>query len=193
MNLHNRLRFSAVVVFTLFLAACAKEPEPQVSIKPLDRAEVRPEIYAEFTLTADLSHLSADQRQMLGLLIEAADIMDDLFWRQSFGDDYRQWLESIDDARVRRFAELNYGPWDALDDDKPFIDGYGPKPLGAQFYPVDMSREEFESAVSHFAGGRTRGIFGNPGSSRGKPHVRGEFMVLGVDFRGLTHPVQSSR
>jgi hypothetical protein len=145
-NLHNRLRFSAVVVFTLFLAACAKEPEPQVSIKPLDRAEVRPEIYAEFTLTADLSHLSADQRQMLGLLIEAADIMDDLFWRQSFGDDYRQWLESIDDARVRRFAELNYGPWDALDDDKPFIDGYGPKPLGAQFYPVDMSREEFESA-----------------------------------------------
>ena len=146
MNLHNRLRFSAVVVCTLFLAACAKEPEPQVSIKPLDRAEVRPEIYADFTLTADLSHLSADQRQMLGLLIEAADIMDDLFWRQSFGDDYRQWLESIVDARVRRFAELNYGPWDALDDDKPFIDGYGPKPLGAQFYPVDMSREEFESA-----------------------------------------------
>jgi hypothetical protein len=145
-NPHNRLRFSAVVVFAIFLAACAKEPEPQVSIEPLDRAEVRPEIYAEFTLTADLSHLSADQQQMLGLLIEAADIMDDLFWRQSFGDDYRQWLDSIDDARVRRFAELNYGPWDALDDEKPFMDGYGPKPLGAQFYPVDMSREEFESA-----------------------------------------------
>ena len=146
MNLHNRLRFSAVVVSAIFLAACAKEPEPQVSIEPLDRAEVRPEIYAEFTLKADLSHLSADQQQMLGLLIEAADIMDDLFWRQSFGDDYRQWLDSIDDARVRRFAELNYGPWDALNDDKPFIDGYGPKPLGAQFYPIDMSREEFESA-----------------------------------------------
>jgi hypothetical protein len=145
-NLHNRFRFSAVVVSAILLAACAKEPEPQVSIEPVDQAEVRPEIYAEFTLTADLSHLSADQKQMLGLLIEAADIMDDLFWRQSFGDDYRQWLESIDDARVRRFAELNYGPWDALDDDKPFIDGFGPKPLGAQFYPVDMSREEFESA-----------------------------------------------
>ena len=146
MNLHNRFRFSAFIVSAIFLAACAKEPEPQVSIEPVDQAEVRPEIYAEFTLTADLSHLSPDQKQMLGLLIEAADIMDDLFWRQSFGDDYRQWLESIDDARVRRFAELNYGPWDALDDDKPFIDGYGPKPLGAKFYPVDMSREEFESA-----------------------------------------------
>ena len=42
--------------------------------------------------------------------------------------------------------ELNYGPWDALDDDKPFMDGFGPKPLGARFYPADMSREEFENA-----------------------------------------------
>jgi len=82
---------------------------------------------------------------MLKLLIEAADIMDDLFWRQSFGDDYKAWLDSLGDPRTRRFAELNYGPWDALDDDKPFVDGFGPKPLGAQFYPADMSKEEFET------------------------------------------------
>jgi hypothetical protein len=69
-----------------------------------------------------------------------------LFWRQSFGDDYEAWLDSIADERTRRFAELNYGPWDALDDDKPFMDGFGPKPLGAQFYPEDMSKEEFEEA-----------------------------------------------
>ena len=146
MNLQNRFRFPGIVVLAILAAACAKEPEQQVEIETLDRAEVRPEIYAEFTLTADLGHLSADQKQMLVLLIEAADIMDDLFWRQSFGDDYRQWLDTIEDERARRFAELNYGPWDALDDDKPFIDGFGPKPLGARFYPADMSREEFENA-----------------------------------------------
>jgi len=145
-NLQNRFRFPGIVVLAILAAACAKEPEQQVEIETLDRAEVRPEIYAEFTLTADLGHLSADQKQMLVLLIEAADIMDDLFWRQSFGDDYRQWLDTIEDERARRFAELNYGPWDALDDDKPFIDGFGPKPLGARFYPADMSREEFENA-----------------------------------------------
>ncbi|MCO4812565.1 MAG: Zn-dependent hydrolase [Gammaproteobacteria bacterium] len=83
---------------------------------------------------------------MVALLIDAAQIMDDLFWRQSFGDDYEAWLDSIADVRTRRFAEMNYGPWDALDDDKPFMDGYGPKPLGAQFYPEDMSKEEFEAA-----------------------------------------------
>ena len=133
MNLQNRFRFPGIVVLAILAAACAKEPEQQVEIETLDRAEVRPEIYAEFTLTADLGHLSADQKQMLVLLIDAADIMDDLFWRQSFGDDYRQWLDTREDERARRFAELNYGPWDALDDDKPFIDGFGPTPLGARF------------------------------------------------------------
>ena len=117
-----------------------------VAVDTLDTADVRPEIYADFMLTADLGHLSDEQKQMIALLIDAAQIMDDLFWRQSFGDNYQQWLDSITDDRTRRFAELNYGPWDALDDDKPFMEGFGPKPLGAQFYPADMSKDEFESA-----------------------------------------------
>jgi hypothetical protein len=136
----------ACALALVFVAACAKEPPPDVSVQPLDQAEVRPEIYAEFRLTADLDHLSDEQQQMIGLLIEAADIMDDLFWRQSFGDDYEEWLASITESRTRRFAEINYGPWDALDDNKPFMDGFGPKPPGAQFYPEDMSKDEFENA-----------------------------------------------
>ncbi len=106
----------------------------------------RPDAYAEFTLTADLSHLSDQQREMIGMLIEASQIMDDLFWRQAYGDGYQDWLASIGVDEERRFAELNYGPWDRLDDDKPFMDGVGDKPLGATFYPADMSKEEFEAA-----------------------------------------------
>lgn len=109
-------------------------------------AEARPEVYAEFDLTADLSYLSDQQREMIGILIEASQVMDDLFWRQAYGDGYQDWLASIGVDKVRRFAELNYGPWDRLDDDKPFMDGVGDKPLGATFYPVDMSKEEFEAA-----------------------------------------------
>ena len=146
MKLNSLLRPSGLVLSAILLASCGQEPEPQVSISTPDTAEVRPEIYADFTLTADLGHLSDEQKQMIALLIEASEIMDDLFWRQSYGDDYAAWLDSLDDARTRRFAELNYGPWDALDDDKPFVAGFGPKPLGAQFYPADMSREEFENA-----------------------------------------------
>jgi hypothetical protein len=145
-KLNSLLRPSGLVLSAVLLAACGQEPEPQVSISTPDTAEVRPEIYADFTLTAELGHLSDEQKQMIALLIEASEIMDDLFWRQSFGDDYASWLDSLDDERTRRFAELNYGPWDALDDDKSFVAGFGSKPLGAQFYPADMSREEFENA-----------------------------------------------
>jgi len=106
----------------------------------------RPDIYAEYPLVADLSHLSDGQRRMIVLLIEASQVMDDLFWRQSYGDDYQEWLQTIGVDDARRFAEFNYGPWDRLNDESPFMEGAGEKPAGARFYPSDMSREEFEAA-----------------------------------------------
>jgi hypothetical protein len=106
----------------------------------------RPDIYANVPLTADLSALNEQQRQMLVLLIEASNVMDDLFWRQAFRDDYADWLATIGVAETRRFAELNYGPWDRLAEDRPFMDGFGDRPLGANFYPQDMTAEEFEEA-----------------------------------------------
>ena len=105
----------------------------------------RPEIYAPFTLTADLAALTPDERRMLALFMDAAAIMDGLFWQQAYGDRDRL-LAGLGDPVLRRFAEINYGPWDRLDDNKPFVPGVGPKPQGAAFYPPDMSREEFERA-----------------------------------------------
>jgi len=140
------LRQSGAVALCIVLASCAPEAEPDLNIQPLEVVAPRPDIYADFTLTADLSDLTDDQKQMIGLLIDASQIMDDLYWRQSYGDDYEAWLESITDADARRFAELNYGPWDHLEGNKPFMEGVGAKPLGANFYPTDMSKEEFEGA-----------------------------------------------
>lgn len=113
---------------------------------PGDTATGRPrlEIYTPVALTADLSGLSEAQRQMVSVLIEAAKITDDIFWRQVWGD-RDALMDSIDDPDLRRFAQINYGPWDRLNDDQPFIEGYGPRPPGANFYPRDMSREELEA------------------------------------------------
>jgi len=130
----------------LFVASCGVEQEPETEFQALEVVSPRPDIYADFTLTADLSALTDKQKQMISLLIDASEIMDDLYWRQAYGDDYESWLESIADTDTRRFAELNYGPWDRLDSDKPFMEGIGAKPLGANFYPADMSKEEFEQA-----------------------------------------------
>jgi hypothetical protein len=129
----------------LIVNACGQEPVPETTISESSVVEPRPEIYADFTLSTDLSYLTDNQREMIAVLIEASKIMDDLFWRQAWGDGHEAWLDSIGVDETRRFAEMNYGPWDRLDDDKPFIDGVGPKPLGANFYPADMSVEEFES------------------------------------------------
>ncbi|MGB5630754.1 MAG: hypothetical protein WBM57_15405 [Woeseiaceae bacterium] len=146
MKILNRIRPMGVVLLSTVLISCGQEAPPEVSVEMIETVEVRPEIYADFTLTANLDHLSDDQKKMVALLIDASQIMDDLFWRQSFGDNYEEWLDSIADDRTRRFAELNYGPWDGLADDKPFMPGFRSKPLGARFYPQDMSKEEFDEA-----------------------------------------------
>ena len=101
------------------------------------------DIYAPFTLTSDLSHLSDNQKQMISLLIDAGKIMDSLFWKQAYGDK-NTLLDSIKDNKARKFAEINYGPWDRLAANAPFIEGYKTKSKGAQFYPADMTTEEFE-------------------------------------------------
>ena len=114
---------------------------------PAEAAAEQPsrfEIYATVKLTADLSHLNEQQQQMIPLLIEASAIMDDLYWLQAYGD-RKPLLDSIDDPAERRFADINYGPWDRLAADQPFIESAGPKPLGAQFYPADMSKDEFDA------------------------------------------------
>ncbi len=144
------LRLSGVFfLFLAGLAACGQAERNEPSSAPIaaqDLAPVRPEVYADFELNADLSHLSADQRHMLVLLIKASEIMDVLFWRQAWGDDHESWLASIEDDASRRFAAMNYGPWDRLDDEKLFLPNFVEKSLGANFYPADMTREEFEAA-----------------------------------------------
>lgn len=146
MNFRIFARPMGVFIMCAFATACGTEAPPETTTEPLVPVKPRPEVYAEFTLTADLSDLSDDQIQMIKILIDASEIMDDLFWRQSYGEDYEEWLDAIGNVEARRFAELNYGPWDRLDDEKPFIDGVGAKPLGARFYPADMSKNEFEEA-----------------------------------------------
>jgi hypothetical protein len=80
---------------------------------------------------------------MLPLLFDAAQIMDDLFWQQNVGDK-KAFLDDIKDEDTKKFALINYGPWEKLNGNEPFIESYGKKPAGACFYPKDITKEEFE-------------------------------------------------
>jgi len=100
--------------------------------------------YVPVKLTADISALSENQKQMLSYLFDAADIMNDIYWKQSFGDK-DALVNSIDEKEILDFVKINYGPWDRLNGNKPFIAEYGEKPLGANFYPKDMTKEEWDA------------------------------------------------
>lgn len=119
-------------------------PRHQASDWASAAAKSRADIYTDYTLTADLSHLSDNQKKMIGLLIDASNIMDDLFWQQTYGDK-QTLLNTLKDPSARRFVVQNHGPWDRLDGDKPFLRDVGKKPLGANFYPKDMTKAEFEA------------------------------------------------
>jgi len=144
----KRTILAATILAVSTLTACSDNTQVQKAseLTIVPEMQERLNIYQPVTLTADLSHLSDNQKKMLSLLIDASKIMDDLFWQQAFGEDKQTFLARIQNEKVRAFAEINYGPWDRLKEDKPFLSGYDSKPLGAQFYPQDMTKPELENA-----------------------------------------------
>ena len=99
--------------------------------------------YTKVRLDADISHLTEDEKTIIGSLIDAGKIINEMFWVEAFGDK-SEVLDFIDDPYLKEFAMVNYGPWDRLNGNKSFIEGYGDKPLGANFYPIGMTKQQFE-------------------------------------------------
>lgn len=118
--------------------------------------------YAVVKLTTNIEKLSNQEKELISVLIEVAQIMDKLYWLQTYGNP-EPLFSSINNDFIKKYVEINYGPWDRLDNNKPFtgtllkplsdaktkemkpIDKMSPKPIGANFYPIDMNKDEFES------------------------------------------------
>ena len=131
------------LAITAALFSCGEKKNEESCCK--ENYEALANQYAKVTLTTDISHLSDNEVEMLGLLFEAGKLMDDIYWHENLGGCKHKFLEGIKDPNARKYAEINYGPWDQLDNRRVFIPGYGPKPEGAGFYPTDMTKEEFEA------------------------------------------------
>ncbi|MBV1887820.1 MAG: Zn-dependent hydrolase [Urechidicola sp.] len=136
----------AVLLFSCQPKEDARKPIKQTTIEQ-NKTNMQQNLskYVTVTLTADVSKLTDNERKMLPILINAADIMNELFWYESYGDK-DALLNSITDADTKRFVEINYGPWDRLNGNKSFMKEFADKPLGANYYPKDMTKEEFEAA-----------------------------------------------
>jgi hypothetical protein len=138
-------KYALIFVITAAFISCNSESQTDTENKNGNMAiQDRLDQYTEFTLEADLSSLSENQKKMIPILIDAAKAMDEVFWMEAYGDK-QQLMDMISSPEAKRFAEINYGPWDRLNGNESFIDGVGSKPEGANFYPADMTKEEFEN------------------------------------------------
>src|SRR5438105_4704834 len=107
--------------------------------------------FAPTQLRVDISKLSAGDRQALAKIIEAARILNDIFMKQYWSGDTALYARLQKDSSALGKARLHYfwinkGPWSALEEFKAFVPGVpARKPEGANFYPVDMTKQQFES------------------------------------------------
>lgn len=132
------------IIIIMLMMSCNNAPKKQNNMQVNPEIKQKAEEYASFKLTTNLNVLTEKEKQMLPLLFEAAKIMDDIYWTEAFGDKNELFTESMD-SYTRKFLNINYGPWERLKNNKPFLSGYGSKPAGANFYPKDMTKQEFEA------------------------------------------------
>lgn len=134
-NLSASLLGVATVASTLFSCSTQQQESPM-------KAKV--EEYAQVELKSDLvNNLNDKEKESVKIFFQVGEITDDLFWQQTFGD--KSQLDTITDSYAKEFAMIHYGAWDRLDNNKPFLAGYGEKPAVCNYYPHDITAEEFDA------------------------------------------------
>ncbi len=144
-------RMRSAIFIVLALAACKRESLPQkpamMNSAPAVGDSTLLAQYATVKLTTDMKALTPNEQQMIPLLIEAADAMNAPFWTEAYGN-RDSLLQHVPGADARKLVEINYGPWNRLGNNAPFVPEIGPKPEGANFYPPGMTKSEFDSAAA---------------------------------------------
>ncbi len=144
----------AVAMFGLIpLFACASPaPQPTADDETTHQEEgaamsieERLARYAPTELAADLAGVPAGEREVLEELIAAGRLMDEIFLRQVYQDNPRLRAQAAsENEATRAYFAVNFGPWDRLDEMQPFL-GDTAHPEGAGYYPVDLSKDDFEA------------------------------------------------
>jgi hypothetical protein len=141
----SSIRVAALMAAMGTVAALGQEAAVSETVR-LQKMAAR---FAPTDIRADLSTLSAADKQVLAKLVEASKIMDALFLRQVWAGndtvlvDLAQSQTAEGRARLHYFL-INKGPWSRLDHDEAFVPRVPAKPTGANFYPEDASKADIE-------------------------------------------------
>ena len=140
--------------------------------------------FAPTVMTADTARLSPNDRKALQKIIAAAKLYDHLYLRQIWsGNEALLKKLQADNTPLGRlrlhYFKINQGPWSQLDENERFIEGVPPHPPGANFYPEDMTKDEFNSWLSSL-------------SESDKARATSYFYVIRRDASGKLKPVSYS-
>ncbi len=138
-----------ISIVILLIATCAMAQLAWGSVKTEDTMMIKKQLakFASVKVETPAELLTTRQKKLVDELVEAARIMDELFLRQVYEEnvmlrDKLKGNRSKAPATYEYFI-INFGPFDRLNHDEPFVKGIGNKPLGATFYPSDMTKKEF--------------------------------------------------
>ena len=137
-----------VSVMILTALSCSEKENKEISMLESGIAK-----YAETEIKYDESLLDDNQKIVVDKLYQAAKIIDELFLEQVYAKNFeiREQLRNSNieiDNKLLEFFNINFGPFDRLDHDKPFI-GNEKKPLGANYYPENITKEEFNTWIKN--------------------------------------------
>ncbi|HEX6218187.1 MAG TPA: hypothetical protein VFZ35_02805 [Sphingomicrobium sp.] len=139
----------AASALVLTLAACEVATTGNQAAPAAESGEAAADKLARVEMQVDTSYLTAEEREVVNLLIQAADLMNPIYLRQVSADNVRVRAEiekSGDSATLAKFDQM-MGPWDEMDEDKPFF-GTAQRPVGAGFYPADLTKEQFDAYLA---------------------------------------------
>ena len=153
------MRYLTATALALFLAACtgaevedtadpivvSEIPEPQ----PFYNTAGQYAKFAEVRMEPDTSFLSESERAVVNKLMEASRLLDDIYLLQLNADNpaIRERIVASGDADALAMFDLHFSHCDGLEANAPFVEAEGDCPMGAGFYPTDMTKEEFEKAT----------------------------------------------
>ncbi len=149
----NRTFKSAVALSPLALVLAACQAQPLVvnaaAPPPLAPAEAEVPKLAVIEMPVEAAYLTGEERQVVNLLNQAANLMSEIYKRQATPgyDGIRTQVLATGDAVLLDKFDSFFGPWDPLDEDRPFF-GTTPMPLARGFYPVDLTKADFEAYLA---------------------------------------------
>ena len=105
------------------VTSCKQSSKTAAVYEPsIPNVKEKVEEFIPIELKTDLSKLSINEKAMLPILFEAGKIMDDLFWKQAWGDK-DALLGQMQDEYLKQFVKINYGPWERLNNNTSFVKG----------------------------------------------------------------------